>query len=334
MLIEKIKLSKSMYDDAKAEGISFGEILERQAIKENRFSADAQAAGLDAVGQQLAARELKLSGAQASFVEDFFKVKENAILFPAVIARAVRAGLNEKSEISATVKELVGTSSGIDGGVYESAAVDVDNSTDTSSRVAEGKEFPVVTIAFKDKSLKLHKAGYAIDMTYEVARRMKINLFNTVMKQIGRNINRDKVRLIVETLINGDGNSNPIATITGSGSTLSYKDIIELKYSAKDFDPSIMLSGESVAKAYECLDEYTSKTGPTMPKPPKVCDIIPDKKLIVMDNKISIEEVYEKGASLVEHDKIIEKQIEKSVISQVVGYSILYRDASKMLSLS
>jgi len=334
MKIERVNLSKAMYEEAKEKGTSFTDVLERQARKENKFSADAEAAGLDIIGQQLAARDLRISGAQASFVEDFYRTTDSSVLFPAVIAKAVRAGLDDKSELRATTKELVGTRTGIDSGVYQSAEVDVENSTATSKRVAEGKEFPKVKIQFKDKSLKLHKNGYELEMTYEVARRMKINLFNTVMKQLGRNINRDKVRLIVQTLINGDGNDNPITGISSVNADLAYSDVVDLKYAAKDFDPSIMLANETLAKAYECLDEYTSKTGPTMPAPPKVCDVVPDKKMLVVDNKISIEEVYEKGGSLVEHDKIIDKQFEKAVVSEVVGYAILYRDASRMLTLS
>lgn len=334
MRIEKIKLSASMYEDAKAQGKSFSDVLQEQAVKENKFSVDAADKGIDVLGQQLAARDLKISGAQASFVEDFFKTNDSKILFPEVISRAVKTGLDDRTDLIPSAKELVATRTGIDSNVYSSAAIDFEESKATSKRVAEGKEFPKVKISFKEKAIYLHKKGYEIDMTYEAARRLKMNYFAAVMKQLGRNINREKVALIVETLINGDGNGNPISQVSSQNTSLAYKDIIALKYAAKKFNLAFMLSNEELAMAYECLPEYTSKNGPKMPAPPKVADSVPAKNIIALDGKAAIEEVYEKGASIVEYDKVINKQFETAVISEVVGYAIMFRDAAKMLKLA
>ncbi|MBN2435588.1 MAG: hypothetical protein JXK07_10025 [Spirochaetes bacterium] len=333
MHIDKIDLSRSMYDDAKAAGVTFSEHLQQYAQKKEKLSAEALTNGLDAFAQQLAVRGLRLSGSQAALVEDFYRTNDNKVLFPEVINKAVRAGMDDNSLLAGT-KDLIATRTGIDGSVYQSAAVDIANSTAKLARVAESAEFPVVTIKFKDKPIKLHKTGYQIQQSYETARRMSINYFITVMKQLGRNIETEKVALLVNTLINGDGNSNPISNVASENTVLKYRDVIQLKYAAKKFSLSFMISDETQAIEYECLPEFTSKNGPNMPPAPKVAPAVPAKKIIALDQKAAIEEIFEKGGSLIEYDKVIEKQLENAVISEVVGYSIMFRDASKMLMLA
>ncbi|HSA15836.1 MAG TPA: phage major capsid protein, partial [Spirochaetota bacterium] len=285
MQIQRIALGREMYDEAKSRGLSFTQVLLEKAKKEGKFSDEAAKQGLEnVVLQQLAARDLRLSGANVSLVDDFYRTEDNKVLFPEYINTVVRIGMMEDLPLFAGLADIKATSTGIQGISYPGAEVDLDTSTGKAKRVAEGMEFPVVLIKFKNKEIKLRKIGYKIQVSYEADRRMPLNVFNVTMKVIGRNITREKINGAVDVLINGDGNTNPIGSINSNTSgTLAYRDIIKLKYAFRDFQPTGMIAPSLMAEAYENLDEYKSKTGPTMSAPPKVCDGVPANKIIALD---------------------------------------------------
>ncbi len=330
MIIEKVALSKEMYQEARENKTSFTVILKKKAIKEGKFIADSP---LDVLQQQLAARDLQLAGAHASLVEDFFRTEEHKILFPEVINQMVEVGIKEQLANFAGIEDITATKTGIDGVVYNSAMVDLNASPALPKRVGEGGEIPTVLIKFKDKVIKLRKVGYKIAMTYETARQMKINVFGVTMKVIGRNIAREEVNQAVDVLINGDGNSNPIASINAATSgTLTYADIVNLQEEFEYFNPTMMIAPKAMRIKYLNLTEYKDKNGPSMPQPPKRCDGMPANKIIALDSSACLERVTENGGSLVEYNKIIESQIENAVISEVFIYSKLFVDAAKMLN--
>lgn len=332
MIIEKISLSKEMYTDARGLGLSFSAHLENVLKKNGKFN---ESCGMNGFQQQLAARDLRLSGAHAALIEDFFKTSDHKILFPEVINQTVRVGMLEELELFAGLKDLIATSTGIDGISYNSSEVDIASSTDTAGRVGEFGDFPTVTIKFKDQVIKLTKYGYKIKASYETVRRMKVNVFAVTMKVLGRNITKNKISDAVSVLINGDGNSNAISSINAAtNGTLAYADTINLKYAFEYFQPSLMIAPKAMAIAYENLAEYKDKNGPTMPKPPKVASAMPAGKIIALDSAAALEEVHENNSSLVETDKIIDKQFEQAVVSEVAGWSILFRDAAKMLNVT
>ena len=328
MIFEKISVGKDMFSEAREKGTTLTGLL-RASEKFNKESK------LSPLEQQLAARSLQLSGAHAALVSDFYKTEDNRILFVETLNEMVRIGISEQLKSFAKLSDISATSTGIKGSLYQSAAVDLDSSKATSKRVAESAEFPVVKIAFKDKAVSLYKHGYKIESTYEAIRRMKINVFAVTMKVLGINIGQDKIAHAIDVLINGDGNSNPIKTINaGTVGTLKYEDIVNLEEDFEFFEPTLMLSSRNMRAKYRTLTEYKDKNGPAMPEPPLKIKSMPEGKIIALDNKASLEEVYEIGGSLVEYDKIIDKQIENAVVSEVSGWSILFSDAARMLIVS
>ncbi|MCL2154050.1 MAG: hypothetical protein FWH53_00140 [Leptospirales bacterium] len=325
MIFEKIPVGKDMFAEAKEKGTTLTSLLK----KHEKFNKESKLSPLE---QQLAARKLQLSGAQAALIADFYRTEDNRILFVETINEMVRLGISEQLKSFAKLSDIAATSTGIKGSVYQSAEVDLDNSKATSLRVSEGAEFPVVKIKFKEKALTLHKHGYKIEATYEAIRQMKINVFAVTMKVLGINIGQDKIAHAINILINGDGNSNPIKTVNAvTTGTLKYEDIVNLEEDFEFFEPTLLLSSKEMRSKYRTLSEYKDKNGPAMPEPPLKVKTIPAGRIIALDNKASLEEVYEIGGSLVEHDKIIDKQIENAVVSEVSGWSILFSDAARML---
>ncbi|TAL31580.1 MAG: hypothetical protein EPN93_17445 [Spirochaetes bacterium] len=331
MNFERIPLSKEMFVEAKEKRLTLSEVLRAH----EKFDREAESKGFSPLVQQLAARGLALSGTHAALVDDFFKTEDNKLLFAETINEAVRIGMMEELKSFVNLNELVATKTGIGGTIYQGAEVDLDNSAASSRRVGERGEFPSVVIKFKDKAIKLVKNGYRIEATYEAIRRIKINVFAVTMKVLGRNIARDKVAIAADVLINGDGNSNPIGSINAAVSgTLAYKDVVNLQEEFEYFEPSLMIAPKAMRVAYLNLAEYKDKNGPSMPEPPKKCAAVPASKIIALDAKAALEEVFEQGGSMVEYDKIIAKQIQEAVVSEVSGYAKLFPEASKMLNVT
>lgn len=327
---EKISLSKEMFAEAKEKGVSLSELLS----KSEKFNKESK---LSVLEQQLAARDLAIAPGHASLISDFYKTDDSRVLFVETINQAVRMGMNKLNKSYANLSDIVATRTGIQGGVYEAALVDIESSSKVKAkRVAEGSEFPVVTIAFKGQSIKLGKFGYKIKSSYETVRRCRANVFLTTMQILGQNISMQKLSAAVDTLINGDGNGNPIATISaGTTGTLKYADTVNLEESFENYEPTLMLSGQDMRIAYRNLEEYKNRGfGPVMMDPPKKVKSMPAGRIIAIDSGACIEEVYENGGSLVEYQKIISEQFETAVVSEVAGYSVLFRDASRMLKVT
>ena len=173
-----------------------------------------------------------------------------------------------------------------------------------------------------------------IEASYETIRRMKVNVFGVTMKVLGRNIAKEEVNQAVDVLINGDGNSNPISSINvATSGKLTYADIVNLLEEFEYFNPTMMIAPKAMRVAYRNLDEYKDKNGPDMPQPPKRCDGMSANKIIALDPTACLERVNENGGSLVEYDKIIDRQIEMAVVSEVMGWNKLFTDAAKMLKI-
>jgi hypothetical protein len=63
-------------------------------------------------------------------------------------------------------------------------------------------------------------------------------------------------------------------------------------------------------------------------------DSLADKTLVGLDPRYALEMVSRVGADLTETDKIIRKQLNEVVISEIVGFSVMDPAAAKVLDIS
>ena len=62
------------------------------------------------------------------------------------------------------------------------------------------------------------------------------------------------------------------------------------------------------------------------------CDAVPDNKIVALDKNCALEAVVAEEISI-DHDKVIDRQLEQTAITSITGFAKLFPDAVKVLSL-
>lgn len=328
-----VKLAKEMYKQARILGLTFSELL----AVENPSQQD----GLDAFEFALMERDINL---KTDTVERFYRTTEDSILFPEFINRNVRIGIVGLGRFDLTLDELIATTTTIDSGVYESVNAEFDAKRIDFKRVTEGAPFPTVTITSGKNSIKLAKLGIGLDASYEVLRRMKLPLMAIHMQLIGQRLAKRMVAYAMYNIINGDGNNN--AAPATAATALSYDALLDFFLDMETWEATVWAAKKEMLKLILKLDEFkdpllfdTAKTGDlaktfgyNIKRFNWTETTLGDGLLIAVAKNAALEMIKESGAELIETDKVIDKQLEKTVISNVVGFSRIFTDAATIFT--
>jgi len=323
-----IKIAKSMYQEAQRKGVTFSELLDRERPSEKE--------GLDAFEFALFERDINL---RKDSVEKFYRTAEDSVLFPEFINRNVRIGIAGLGKKDVVLDDLIATETPIDSGVYETVQAEFDTKKIDFKKIAEGAPFPTVTMSTGKQSIRLAKIGVAVDATYEVLRRMKLPLLSIHMQLIGKRLAKKMVAYAVYVLVNGDGNSNPAGETEAA---LSYVNLLGWMLDMDQWEPTVWFAKKAMLKEVLVLDEFkdtrlfdTAKTGALatpfgfdMKKFNWSETTLGDDQVFQVDKSAALELVKEAGAELIETDKVIDKQIEKTVVSQVIGFAKIFTEAA------
>ena len=329
-----VKLEKEMYKQARVQGLTFSELL----AVENPSEVE----GLDAF--QFALKKQGINPTSDT-VEKFYRTSEDSVLFPEFINRNVRIGLAGLTGLDLSLTDIVATETTIDSGVYDSVNAAFANKDVDFKRVTEGSEFPTVTITTAKNSIRLAKIGLALNSTYEVLRRMKLPLLAIHIQLIGERIAKKNVAYGMHNIINGDGNNN--AAPATAAAALSYAGLLKHYLSMDEFTGTVMAARATDMESILGLDEFknpllfdTAKTG-TLPTPFGLPfkrfnwteSTLGNKLVPIISRKAALEMIKESGAELIETDKVIDKQLEKTVISNVLGFSRIFTNAAKVYTI-
>lgn len=322
-MYDNITLEKGLYNIS---GKTFTQALAELDNDENYVGTELE--GLDAYERQLKRFDIKVSGASSDRVEKFFKSTQSAVLFPEFVRRYIKQGMDEASVLPG----VVAATTYADGVDYRGLSIDK-NGEDTV--IPAGGEFPTTTVGYADTTVAIAKYGRQISTTYEVIRKQRLDLFAVVLKSIGAQISRAINNQAATVLKNG------ASTVAIAGSALTYADLAAFWASLNEYNMTTMLVSPAVmAKilAFEemkfCAGEYvtngTVKTpyGVTLVK----CAGMSDDYAIGLDNGCALEMVL--GSDIVvDNDKLISTQIDCITFSISVGFTKVYADAVKVLSL-
>ncbi|MBI4621048.1 MAG: hypothetical protein HY739_12955 [Desulfobacterales bacterium] len=323
-----IKPAKEMYQEAQRKGVTFSELLDRERPSERE--------GLDAFEFALFERDINL---KKDAVEKFYRTSEDSVLFPEFINRNVRIGVAGLGKRDVVLDDLIATETPIDSGVYETVQAEFDTKKIDFKKIAEGAPFPTVTMSTGKQSIKLAKIGVAVDATYEVLRRMKLPLLSIHMQLIGKRLAKKMVAYAVYVLVNGDGNSNPASE---TELALSYANLLGWMLDMDQWEPTVWFAKKAMLKETMVLDEFkdtrlfdTAKTGALatpfgfdMKKFNWDETTLGDDRIFQVDKSAALELVKETGAEMIETDKVIDKQFEKTVVSQVIGFAKIFTEAA------
>jgi hypothetical protein len=159
---------------------------------------------------------------------------------------------------------------------------------------------------------------------------------------IGFKMQNDKIAMIVDCIINGDGNDNPAPVLnTATSGTLAYEDLVSLWAEFSPFEMNTIVCHKNTLKSILTLDEFRdpmagyrfqstgdlfSPLGAGLIR----SDYVPTDYVIGLDRRFAVEEVITQPLT-VEYDKIIEQRFEEAVITESVTYAKLIADASVIL---
>jgi len=296
--------------------------------------------GLDAYQRQLKRFDIRVIGAGSDVVEKFFRTSDSAVLFPEYVSRAVHQGMEEAN----VLPRIVATTTLINGMDYRSVSSVPTQDEKELKIVAQGAYIPETTVRTKENLVKLHKRGRTLVASYEAIRFQRLDLFTVMLRQIGAYIARSQLKDAVAVLRNGDGNGNaaPVNGTATSG-TLSYADLIAFW---NQFDPyalnTIVADPAVMAKLLNLPEFKDAAAGLNFQGSGKMitpigADLIKSADagancLIGLDRSCALEMV-KTGDVLTEYDKLIDRQLERAVISGIAGFAKIFPEAARVLTV-
>ena len=338
---DNLKLEKGMY---RQEGMSFTQVLESLDPSENYRGTALE--GTDAFQRQLKRFGIRAKGAGSSPVEKFFRTMDSAVLFPEYIARTVRQGMEENDILPA----ITATTTIIDAMDYRSICSSPSEEEQTDVNVTEGGEIPATEVRTKSNLVHLTKRGRMLVASYEAIRFQKLDLFSVMLRQIGAHIQKQQVADAVEVLISGDGNDNPAVQYTigtsplsGTQGTLTYEQLVEFW---GQFDPytmnTMLCSTATMTKLLKIAELQNPLTGLNFQGTGKLTtplgaqlhrsSAVADDVIVGLDNRYALELV-RAGDVLVEHDKLIDRQLERAAITSISGFGKICDGAACVLNV-
>ena len=330
---DNIKLEKGLY----ASG-NFTKALESLDPNENYKGTSLE--GLDAYQRQLKRFGIRVGGSGSDVVDKFFKTSDSAVLFPEYVSRAVRQGL-EQADI---LPGIVASTTVIDGMDYRSISSVPTEDEKELKVVGEGAFIPETSIRTKENLVKLRKRGRSLVASYEAIRFQRLDLFTVTLRQIGAYIARTLLKDAIDVLENGDGNGNAaeVVNCTASG-TLAYSDLVNFWNGFDPYELNTVIAEPAVMAKLLGMEQFRDAAaglnfhgkgdmitplGAKLLKSPAVSS----GTLIGIDKSAALEMV-KAGEITTEYDKLIDRQLERAVISCTAGFAKIFDGASKVLSV-
>jgi hypothetical protein len=331
----KLKVDKELYLEAQNLGLTLSELLELP-----EYDPSPAGSPLDAFERQLAFHGLRTGGGSPVTVEMFYRTA--AALMPEFMMREIRRGQNMRPELN----RLIASTSGVNTSRYTPFHIDTSLAdADLSLRpISEAAEVPSILVTDQANTVLIPDYGLTLKVTYKALRHRTMAQFKVLLWYIGYRLASDRVALAVNTIINGDGNSNPADVMaTDVSGTLDYEDMVTFFNEFFPYQPRVMVCHKEVIKdiltisefkdpmigfKFQSSGEITSPLGATLVR----SDEVPNDYIVGLDNRFALEEIFAQPVT-VEYDKVIEQRLEEAVISESVAYAKIIKEAAIVLDI-
>lgn len=332
-----LSLHEGMYAEAAQRSMDLTSYLES-------LDPSANDSVLDAFERQLALAGIRVQGNDADIVDRFFASQESSVLFPEFVSRSVQTGYDEFSKLKSIVSERVRIEDNTYRSIYMDESV-LSGDEKALATVGEGASLPRIEIQTAEHSVAINKYGRYLQTTYEAIRRKKAPVVSLFLRSIGVQIQRDKFEDAIGVIVNGDGNSNAAPTMnTDVSGTLDYDDLIEFVLSFDPYEMNVLVCNATTAQKLLNVTEVKEPvvSGGFLVNGERirlfgadvlVDDAVADNRLIGLDRRFALQEIYETGV-VVESDRLIRRQIEGTAISEVAGFAKGITAAAKVLHLT
>lgn len=334
MAYETITLEKGMYN---VPGKSFTQVLEE--MDNSREYQNTALSGLDAYQRQLKRFGIRVSGPNCDTVEKFFASTQSAALFPEYVARAVRQGM----ELQNRLPDMVATVTKIDSLDYRTITAETTEDEKMLKPVLEGAQIPQTVIKTSENLVKMIKRGRMVVSSYEALRFQKLDLFTVTLRQIGAYIAQAQMKDAVDVLLNGDGSHKGITVKTLSAAP-NYSDVVDLFTGLVPYTMNTIVAGTEATQALLKISEFkdaaagldfhgTGKIitplGATLIHVPSM-----DSKTAIGLDKNAALEMVQAGDVILDHDKLIDRQLERAAITTIAGFAQIFSGAAKGVKYS
>ena len=322
-MYDNIRLDRSLYNIT---GKSFTQALTE--LDPDEGYKNTELSGLDAFERQLKRFDIKVSGLDSDRVEKFFVSSQSAVLFPEYIRRMVKKGL-ERVCLAETVCGAVSKTDGMD---YRGFSLTSSGACPTG----QGEEMAVTEMALQTNSREMVKFAELLTCTYEAFRKQRLEAFGIVLRELGATVGRALNSYICETLIHGADD------YTVEGESITYADLAKFWSNMDTHEMDMMLcSPELMAQILAlpemkyCTGEGTASGRVSTPYGVTLikCSQMPQGKLLCIDSSAAAELILGSDV-VVDHDRLISKQIDQISCSVLAGMTKVMGDAVRVLSTS
>jgi hypothetical protein len=330
-----LEITREQYQEADNRGLTLSELLEA-----DEYDPSPVGSTLDAFERQLLLAGIRLGGKQPTTVEQFYH--QAPALLPEFMRREIRRGQAMRPEVG----KLVANSSTVATNRYTPFHVDTSEAARFSLRpIGDGAEVPSLIVTEQNHALSVTDYGLALKASYKALRYRTTAQFRVLLWYIGFKLQTDKLALLVDCIINGDGNDNAAGVIeTATSGTLAYEDLISLWAQFSPFEMNTIICHVNQMKAILTMDEFKDPMAgyrfqqkgdlfsPLGASLVRSDDVVGDL-VVGLDRRFAVEEVITQPLTI-EYDKVIEQRFEEAVITESVTYAKVISDASVVLDVT
>jgi len=230
----------------------------------------------------------------------------------------------------------------VDGTAYDLPYVQEVASEEELLGVAEGAAIPESEITYGDRIIRLDKKGRGVIASYEAVRRMSLDMLRIHLQRMGERLGRNLDARLARVLVYGDSSgaatAAPLVNTATSG-TWTYPDVVTgfMTLTLNHyFTPTHMLANGDLCRTILNMDEFRdaalfdfAKTG-NLPTPLGVRLIPmpdqPEHKLTILDAGYAVQKLTEQDL-LVESDKLIHQQWDRTYLTVVTDFAVVYEKA-------
>ncbi len=287
--------------------------------------------------EEYCAREFGIDLYQIT-VERFFQTDPNAKwLFPDLVRESVVAGMTGKPVYS----QLIIRDERIESAVYDVPYVVESEEEEELRSVGEGAVIPESQIKYGNRIIQLQKLGRGILASYEVIRRMSVDMLRVHLRRIGECLGRNLDKRLAYVLTYGDvsGSTAPEVLNTQTAGTWEYTDLVHafLHLTTKNFfKPTHLIANSETMEKILSLPEVAdsalfdfAKSG-TLPTPLGIKLVPmpdhPENRFTLLDSRYAVQKLTEQDV-LVESDRLIHQQWDRSYLTVVTDFAIIYQKA-------
>lgn len=257
--------------------------------------------------------------------------------------------------------DIVAMTTPIDGTDYRSAYLDEPSAAGVRlSRIAEKADIPMSNITLSSHIITLQKYGRGIQISYEAARRARVDKVAFWLARAALQVEADRVAQGIDVLINGDGNPSTAATNytqggLDTGTTLTVKAYLAWKSKWRPpYRLTHIFSREAESVNLQLLqfpnqNPYMFQSGSPLQNVGGLTpmqdlltgnvvfgqsDQVPATVYLGIDARQALERITENGSQIEETKQFVERQTNALYFTENDGFGILDNLAAKTLTMA